>query len=94
MSLRTDRDKATAAALGEALAHSFGGCACYTTGFGNQRTCAMHQFMAEVDKRSLPIPRLQRLLFVKSQAQRFIDAEFKGTTPSPTPVDTKGVLPW
>ena len=94
MSARSDIEHDTAQQLGAALQASFGPCACYRTGFGNERQCAMHLFISEVDRRSLPIPRVQRLIFVKAIRDRLLREEGIAPPRTATPVDPRGVLPW
>lgn len=76
--------------LTRAVWNAYGGCACHGSPFGPV-TCPGHRFITEVDKRSVPIHRWERLLFVRTMRARFEAQEFGA--PPQTPVDTN-ILPW
>jgi hypothetical protein len=84
--------------LTNAVWNAFGGCSCGATPMG-PITCAGHRFITEVDRRSVDIPRWQRLLFVRAMRSRFEAQEFTpqqirtSTLPRPT-IDPTGKLPW
>jgi hypothetical protein len=84
--------------LTNAVWNSFGGCSCHATHRGPV-TCPGHLFITEVDKRSVDIPRWQRLLFVRNQRAHFEAQEFaapalrESTLPRPR-IDPTGKLPW
>lgn len=81
--------------LHAACKDNFEPCTCHVmTGFGNYRVCKAHAWLTERDKRSVEITRWERLLFVRAMRARFEAQEFGPRTPTATPVDPTGVLPW